>query len=385
MTRKSRIVLIVVLILILLGAGILLWLNMVYGFIRTPGWLGGVVTQTVQTGSEQVSQQAGEQTSQEQMVASFLNGVQIPQSRAGLPVLAVMVENSPPARPQSGLSRADIVYETLAEGGITRFMAFFQSQEAEILGPVRSVRIYFAKLAREYDAWIAHVGGSSDALAFINRHDLHDLDQFFIDKPYWRDATRMKTRGLEHSMYTDTNELRKLMTTTLPADFAPWSFATQEPPLEARPKSQHVTVNFSFPAFEVEWTYDRLANDYVRSMASVLHKEAQDGKELRAKDVLIQYVKMDAAFNKAKQDYSAEDIQLDGQGDGVLFKDGQEFPVTWTKSGDGVHTMYSDVQGAPVLFNPGLIWIELAAKDMVIYDDAVPDSDPSSQVLVKPL
>jgi len=98
----------------------------------------------------------------------------------------VVIENFPDARPQSGLSQANIVYEALAEGGITRFFALFQTQKAPQIGPVRSARTYFNDWAEEWGVVYAHVGGNSDALAYLHAgiSGVTDADQFYND-PYF--------------------------------------------------------------------------------------------------------------------------------------------------------------------------------------------------------
>ena len=95
-------------------------------------------------------------------------------------VTAVMIENSPDARPQSGLKDAGIVYEAIAEGGITRFLALYQESRPGLVGPVRSVRPYYVEWGAAYDAAVAHIGGSARALQMIRSGNYGlDIDQFF--------------------------------------------------------------------------------------------------------------------------------------------------------------------------------------------------------------
>ena len=128
--------------------------------------------------------------------------------------LGVAIENHLEARPQSGLSKADVVYEAVAEGGITRFLALFYCQDAKPIGPVRSARIYFLKLLQGYgnNPLYAHVGGANtpgpaDALGEIR--DLgwdgyNDMNQFAVPFPYYyRDYERLPDRATEHTMYSD--------------------------------------------------------------------------------------------------------------------------------------------------------------------------------------
>src|SRR5690606_28241525 len=118
----------------------------------------------------------------------------------------VMVENSPRARPQDGLHKADIVYEVLAEGEITRFVSVFQSQVAEVIGPVRSLRPYFAQIGHGLDGVIVHAGWSQDAKYYLVKHNLANFDQVYgDDKYYWRD----NSRKVPHNLYTKTELLRE--------------------------------------------------------------------------------------------------------------------------------------------------------------------------------
>jgi hypothetical protein len=212
------------------------------------------------------------------------------------------------------------VYETLAEGGVTRFMALFQSQEVDVLGPVRSARTYFAEIVREYGASYAHVGGSASALSFIARHGLSDLDQFALDKPYWRDPGRWKTKGLEHSMYTNTKDLRKYIKTVGLLNVKSWNFQTTDFQAQGidsagRSIAQSISIDFSFPVFKVEWQYDPVKNVYKRFNGGVSHVDAQNGQQLEAKNVLVQYATMTPILNPAKGDESALDIDVVGTGE----------------------------------------------------------------------
>ena len=311
----------------------------------------------------------------EPLAESPLNGLKNSETKARLPIIAVMVENLQPARPQSGLSAADIVYETLVESGITRFMALFQSKEADVVGPVRSARTYFAEIVREYDAWYSHVGGNADALQFIAKYKLNNLDQFFLNKPYWRDAERRK-RGLEHSMYTDTEELRKLTKGDFPKTFIPWQFKKEsalnidresllgsnqrEQPPQKNPSKQTIQIDFSKPAFKVKWEYNPAENSYQRYLAGTPHKDAQNDEILSAKNIVVQYVKMSLVANTPHGDEGALDLQLIGQGKGIFFRDGKSFPITWKKEKSTERTQYFDENNDEIIFNPGVIWIELA-------------------------
>lgn len=120
--------------------------------------------------------------------------------------IMVMVENSPAARPQTGLDQADIVYEILAEGDITRFAAVYQSRSPEKIGPVRSIRPYYVEIGAGLDAYIVHAGWSQEAMNLIASRRLDHFDEVYGDgKYYWRDSGRK----MPHNLYTSIERIRK--------------------------------------------------------------------------------------------------------------------------------------------------------------------------------
>jgi hypothetical protein len=132
--------------------------------------------------------------------------------------LGMMVQNHEQARPQSGLSQADVIYEAVAEGGITRFLVMYYCEAPTIVGSVRSARVHFMKFLREYgdNPLYGHVGGANqpgpaDALGLIDKlkwAGYNDLNQFSVPFPnYWRDADRLPNRATEHTVYTNPVKL----------------------------------------------------------------------------------------------------------------------------------------------------------------------------------
>src|SRR5258708_23201857 len=148
-----------------------------------------------------------QQQYQQSLKVAAINGEMVSPAQVQRPFV-VVIENFLDSRPQSGLSQADIVYEALAEGGITRFLAVFQSQNAASIGPVRSARTYFNDWAQELGAIYAHVGGNSDALYYIKKGipGVSDADQFFND-PYFK---RISSRPLPLNTYTSSDKLLAL-------------------------------------------------------------------------------------------------------------------------------------------------------------------------------
>ena len=288
-----------------------------------------------------------------------INGLPTTKSIAETRPFAVVVENHPDSRPQSGLIDADMVYETLAEGGITRFMAVYQSKETKNVGPVRSARTYFADLANELHAVFVHVGGNSDALENIKNEqykNISDADQFFND-PYF---VRANFRPMPHNVYTSTALLLKLVNRheyNQLATFGAWKFKDDE---KATATAASITVPFSQKSYEVMWKYNPATNSYSRFMAGSAHTDLDTKKQIQAKVIIVQSVE---TFPVTSDTIGAIGLTLLGQGTGYVFQDGKVEAVTWKKTGDG-RTRYYFQNGNEAAFNRGQIWVELLPKEL---------------------
>ena len=293
--------------------------------------------------------------------------------------LAVMVNNHVQARPQFGLSKADIVYEAVAEGGITRLMPIFHSQDAEKVGSVRSARVHFIDIAAEYYAWYAHWGGAyaptlpdgtkdysvtnpkADSYQHINDVGIASLDQNWLgSSAYYRDNSRGV--ALEHTGYTSTVALWREGPKRYPEEgwtkfykFDTWKFKDDAIPTE-RGSVKEFTFNFwDNPDFEVTWRYDREKNSYVRYQGGNKQIDALTNEELRAKNVIVQFVKETPANDK--KNHLLYDIV--GSGVAKVFRDGKVINATWKKPSIRGRTKYFDELGSEVVFNRGQIWVEI--------------------------
>ncbi|MGH9856995.1 MAG: DUF3048 domain-containing protein, partial [Acidobacteriota bacterium] len=137
---------------------------------------------------------------------SQLTGMEVSKELSVLPVTGVMIENSPDARPQAGLQQAGVVFEAIAEGGITRFLTLFQESKPEYIGPVRSVRPYYLDFLKPFDAPIAHAGGSGAALSQLRSQKFKDLEAFQNPNYY----QRVSNRYAPHNLYTGRSKLLEL-------------------------------------------------------------------------------------------------------------------------------------------------------------------------------
>jgi len=314
-----------------------------------------------------------------QLVASSLDGTMVSSDDANRHPLGVMVENHVDARPQSGLSQASIVYEAIAEGGITRFLAVFGPKGAAKVGPVRSARTYYVDWIRELNGYYAHVGGNYDALSLIKSVGILDLDQFANPSAYWRDNS--KKVSSEHTMYTDTSKLYGIAADkkyTTVNSFIPWKFkaatdsttstagttaTTTTQISEAYPASTTISVNFGNANYNVSYAYDKTTNSYFRNLAGKPHIDAANSQQLSVKNVIVQTVSRRPTVTAINENGYIMDTV--GSGAAAVFQDGIKIDATWKKENENSRTrFFNKATSAEIQFNPGATWIEVISPDL---------------------
>jgi len=293
--------------------------------------------------------------------------------------LGVMIENHQDARPQSGLSFADVVYEAVAEGGITRFLAVYYCQDASVVGPVRSARTYFVDWVSEYGEYplYAHVGGANapgpaDALGQIESYgwnSYNDLNQFSIGFPtYIRDYDRLgHTVATEHTMYSSTAKLWKVgaerqltnvdkSSNAWNANFVKYSFK-DDASLSGRPANQSIHIEFwqGGDAYNVDWNYDQQRNLYKRNNAGVPHLDLDTKQQLTTKNIVVMFMQ-ESGVNDGYENDVHRLYQDKGTGKAVIFIDGKQVKGSWKKASRTARTLIYDADGNPVQFDRGVIW-----------------------------
>jgi hypothetical protein len=264
-----------------------------------------------------------------------------------------MIENSPDARPQSGLDQASIVFEAIAEAGITRFLALYQDNYPGTLGPVRSSRPYFLDWAMAFDASYAHVGGSPDALQRIKDIGTKDLDQFFNPGPYHR----VSFRFAPHNMYTSLQGLadRAAEKGWTKSTFTPLVRKEKEEPNKA-PTAKSINFAISGPTYNVHYDYDPARNAYARSMGGAVHIDNETKQQLAPKVVIalvMPYSLMADGYHSA--------YQTIGSGPMFVFQDGNVTQGTWSKGNPQDQFAFKDAAGKDLALNPGQTWISVVA------------------------
>ncbi|OGG08002.1 hypothetical protein A3D05_00735 [Candidatus Gottesmanbacteria bacterium RIFCSPHIGHO2_02_FULL_40_24] len=325
-----------------------------------------------------------------------LNGVKYTKQESdiydGRRPLAVMIENSEDSRPQSGVSRADIVYEAIAEGWITRWMGIFYCNtpmENIVFAPVRSARTYFVDWVSEYDALYNHVGGAgrcnddtvdtrAKALCQIDRFGIKDLDQFSIGFPdCYRNPDRLDHPvATEHTMVCFSENLYKIAEKRdwtnvddkdIPWDknFHEWQFK-DNPKADERGSTNSVKITFAkgYDSYITDWNYDRESNSYKRSTGGKIHLDLETKEPLTAKNIVIQLSKITGPVD----DHAHILYQTIGNGKALIFQDGKAIVGTWSKKSRIGRTNYYDNLGKEIIFTRGAIWIELVpGEDQVVY------------------
>lgn len=308
--------------------------------------------------------------------------------------LAVMIENHPEARPQSGLIKADVVFEAIAEGGVTRFMGIFYcgAQRADVdVAPVRSARTYFIDFASGFN-WplYAHVGGANlpgpaDALGQLSDYGWtgeNDMNQFSIGYPvFYRDYNRLgKDRQLatEHTMVSSTEKLwtyaaddrgwtnlspdRKISRSLQPnsewADgYTGWEFSSEGEKSAAVPK---ISYDFwsGYNDYSVRWEYDQESNSYKRFMANQPHTDLETGDQIQSKNVVVLLTDEKGPIDEKKHML----YRTEGTGKALIFMNGSVIKGTWSKDDRESELEFFDEKGGAVKFVPGQIWISIIDK-----------------------
>lgn len=281
---------------------------------------------------------------------SRLTGVEVSPELNKRPVTGVMIENSPDARPQSGLKDAGIVYEAIAEGGITRFLALFQEAQPNYIGPIRSVRPYYLDFLMPFDAAIAHVGGAPQALQDIKTLGVKDLDQFYNSGAYYR----VSTRYAPHNMYSEMGKLDALNASKGFNSSTFTSFLRKKDKPSATPNAKSIDINISGYLYNTHYDYDMGSNSYLRSEAGKPHVDERSGAQLQPKVVLALVMSRGIASDGQHTNYGTV-----GSGHMYVFQDGTVSEGTWTKTDRKAQFTFTDSSGAPIKLNAGQTWITI--------------------------
>ncbi len=294
-----------------------------------------------------------------QKVYSPLTGAEVTEEQASRPITALIIENSVDARPQSGLNQAGVVYEAIAEGGITRFATIYQENTPDEIGPVRSLRPYYLDWLRPYNPTVAHVGGSKKALSLVRDGTWRDMDQFANGKSFWRS----KDRKAPHNVYTSSEKIDEFNDSKgYKLEQFP-GFTRKDDQKNTAPTASDVKLNISSKLYNSVFTYNPTNNSYLRSQGGAPHLD-KSGTQLESKVVVAMII----PSNIVQEDGSRYSYDTIGSGGVVVFQDGIATPGTWTKSDQKSQITLKDATGQEIKLNRGQTWFTiLNSRDKLIY------------------
>ena len=283
-------------------------------------------------------------------------------SKLNRPALVVKVDNlDPDARPQTGLTTADVCFEEQVEGGITRFACIWQSRDAGVVGPVRSTRTTDVAIVSELGRPLyAFSGGNTAFLAAIRAAPIVDVGADVQPKAYYR----AKPKVQPHNLFTNVATLYGFT----PAGAQPpprlFTFRATGAPVTAAGAVPTTHLDMRFPGVggpTVTWDWDATSGTWKRGQDRT-PDVTTDGGQISAANVIVQYVDYPVVGyqKEGKLNSPIPMAQLIGQGDAVIFSGGAMIKAHWSKPSATAVTQYTDAAGAPIGLAPGQTWIELA-------------------------
>ncbi|WP_017754515.1 DUF3048 domain-containing protein [Calidifontibacillus oryziterrae] len=271
-------------------------------------------------------------------------------------IFAVMVNNHSTARPQSGLHKADIVFEILSEWEITRYLALYQSELPDVVGPVRSARDYFIHLSNGYGSIYVAYGGSPEAFLLLRDMEMMDYIGGILRTGYADDEFfyRVNFRKAPHNVYTTKEELIRgadRRNYSLTQNVEPYLFMTENeiPKISGKP-AKDIMINYG-PYYNTSFKFDEKSKKYQRFTNDEQSKDRETDTPIEVNNVLII-----EAPHKVIDNEGRRDIQLDGSGRGYIIQHGIVRDIIW-ENNDGRIIPY--INGEVVALSPGKTWINV--------------------------
>lgn len=271
------------------------------------------------------------------------------------PAVAVKIDNSAAARPQAGIDKADVVYEEYTEG-ITRFVVVFQSSDAPMVGPVRSVRPADPNIVRPLGGPLAFSGGSGGVVALVNSSGIRQITENDTDT-----LKRRSGKSAPHNLYTTTAALfAKAGAVAAPPALSPFLQPGQNyAPAGVSPATK-ITLS---PAAGVRANYDwdATAGVWKRSTDGKPHA-LEGGAQIGPKNVIVEFT----TYTTFAADPKVRYPEVIGSGEALVFVNGTQVKARWNKPSAGAVTTFTDAAGAPVPLAPGQTWIHLQERGSAV-------------------
>ncbi|QZY56556.1 DUF3048 domain-containing protein [Crassaminicella profunda] len=311
-----------------------------------------VVVNNEETIVETVDSEESNKIEEKEGLPSPISGIYTSEENIHKRPFAVMLDNQKYARPQAGLDQAEIVYEVLAEGWITRYMAIFLINEPDLIGPVRSARPYFLDKAMEYDALYIHDGGSPQALLDIKKLKMADISAQSRGKDiFWRKNHKKRP----HNEYTSTVAIRKAAKQSHyreNVDFETLKFNEEYQTIYGDSLT-YVKIPYD-KNYKPSFKYDEDEGIYYRYINDQPHLDERSKNHLTAQNIIIQKCE-----TKVIDSAGRREIKLVGEGEGFFITKGQLRKIIWKKNSRRALTKFFYEDGEEIKLNPGVTWIEV--------------------------
>lgn len=301
-------------------------------------------------------------TSQALLVPRYLDGVLDAPAAANVAPWAVMIDNQLDARPQSGLSAANVVIESPVEGGITRLMALFApTSTLPEIGPVRSARPYFVEWANSWNASYFHVGGSPEALDLIKTLGTRfkGLSEIANGWAFWRSSAR----SAPHDVMTNGERMQMLIdrkgfaSSTMPIAWHFLEGANSATTSTVRQGDVTRAVIAYGGSYSVTWRFEKERNIYTRYVSGRAVKDAL-GSVIEADNIIV--IKTDAQVLDEKGRLR---LRTTGSGDAIAYRDGNKYSLRWRRS-PGEIMRFEAEGGSEFLLRSGKTWVQVTTDDV---------------------
>ncbi len=287
-------------------------------------------------------------------IPSPLSGIYALENKINRRPVAVMYDNHPKARWQSGLSKAEIIYEFMVEAPYTRYMAIFLINDPESIGPIRSSRPYFVTTLLEYDPVYVRVGGSVQAKQDIINLKIADIDGLSCsNKVLWKN--KEVNKRAPHNTYTSMEAIRNTQSEKgyrETGEYEGFKFHENDTDIEGF-SANEIMINY-FKGNSTMYSYSLDEKVYYRKKDGASHIDEFDKSPITAKNIIIQEAKTKVIDNEGRLS-----IDLIGEGKGKYITNGKGIDIKWIKNSRNGKTYFYDEFDKEIVLNPGVTWIQV--------------------------
>lgn len=313
----------------------------------------------------------GDGLNQNEVVSGPINpltGEKVSEDKSDLRPYCVMINNHPDARPCVGLSQASIIYEALAEGGITRMMAVFNDVDGVTVGSLRSARPYYISMAQAYDAIYVHAGGSEQAYSDIKSLGIDNIDGVRGARSgeascYYRDKTRLSQgKNVEHTLFADGSKLASFAANNYELKHSSSYDTGYGLKFSADAASQCTSsaADFTVPYgyYKTTFKYNADKKCYNAFISGTEYADGGNNSSIDLANVIVLNIP-----TKTIDSYGRQAMEMTGSGTGYFFTGGKYVEINWSRADRADNFHYTLKDGTPLNLSIGKTWISIAPLD----------------------